>query len=92
MDIDLSRVRSGDKVILRDGSKIVVDDRGGKMPPMILTHNITVWTNKGEWSSTGYPNCPFDIVGVIYSGKRENTSQSCAASCILNAAKGVDDE
>lgn len=69
MSINLSTVRAGDKVILRDGSKIMVDDRGGKMPPMVLTHYLTVWKNDGTWSEFN-PDCKFDIVGIIYSGKR----------------------
>ena len=69
MSVDLSRVRAGDKVLLRDGSKIVVDDRGGKMPPMVLTHYLTAWANDGKWSPLN-PNCGFDIVGVIFSRSR----------------------
>ena len=69
MTIDLSRVRSGDKVLLRDGSKIVVDDRGGKMQPMVMTHYLTVWGNDGTWSKFN-PNCGFDIVGVIHGPRR----------------------
>jgi hypothetical protein len=68
MSVDLSKVRAGDKVLLRDGSKIMVDDRGGSMKPLVLTHYLTVWSNNGKWSAQ-HENCPFDIVGVIY-GKR----------------------
>ncbi len=74
MSVDLSRVRAGDKVLLRDGSKIVVDDRGGTMSPMVLTHFLSVWTNDGRWSDS-YPDCPFDIVGVIHHGGRTTRSK-----------------
>lgn len=69
MSVDLSKVRAGDKVLLRDGSKIVVDDRGGKMAPMVLTHYLSVWSNDGRWTQH-YPDCPFDIVGVICGSLR----------------------
>jgi hypothetical protein len=68
MSVDLSRVRAGDKVILRDGSKILVDDRRGTMQPMVMTHYLTTWTNDGRWSVLN-PCCGFDIVGIIYNRK-----------------------
>lgn len=68
--VDLSKVRAGDKVILRDGSKIVVDDRGGQMEPLVMTHYLSAWTNDGRWSELN-PNCGFDIVAVIYAASRE---------------------
>lgn len=69
MGVDLSRVLAGDKVLLRDGSKIVVDDRGGNVAPMVLTHYLSVWTNDGRWTEN-FPDCPFDIVGVIHGPRR----------------------
>jgi hypothetical protein len=68
MSVDLTKVRAGDKVLLRDGSKIVVDDRGGKSPLMVLTTYLSVWKNDGRWAPDTYPNCPFDVVGIIYCG------------------------
>lgn len=69
MSVDLSKVKAGDKVFLRDGSKIIVDDRGGRLPLMVFMTNLTVWKNDGTWADTN-PNCGFDIVGVIYSTNR----------------------
>jgi hypothetical protein len=69
MTVDLRRVRAGDKILLRDGSKLVVDDRGGLMSPMVLTYYLTSWKNDGRWADSN-PNCGFDIVGIIFSGKR----------------------
>ena len=71
MSVKLETVRSGDKVLLRDGSKIVVDDRGGKLPPMVMLTDLSKWQNTGEWAPLTYPNCPFDIVGVIYQARGE---------------------
>ena len=70
MRVDLSNVRTGDRVLLRDGSKIVVDDRGGHLPLMIFMTDLSKWRNDGMWAPETNPNCGFDIVGVIYSGPR----------------------
>lgn len=67
---DRSKVKAGDKVLLRDGSKIVVDDRGGKQPLMILTSYLTIWDEQGRWAVDTYPNCPFDIIAVIPQGAK----------------------
>lgn len=71
---DLSRVRAGDKVLLRDGSKIVVDDRGGTSPPMVFTTYLSVWKKNGSWAPDSYPNNPFDIVGIIYAPRERKTN------------------
>lgn len=64
MKIDLSKIKSGDKVLLRDGSKIIVDDRGGKLPLMVFMTDLSRWKPGGAWSEFN-PNCDFDIVGII---------------------------
>ncbi len=69
MPVDVSKIRVGDKVILRDGSKIIVDDRGGKLKPMVFMTYLTSWANDGTWSEYN-PNCGFDIVGVIHCANR----------------------
>ena len=75
MRVDLSKVKAGDKVLLRDGSKIIVDDRGGQLPLMVFMTNLTVWKNDGTWAETN-PNCGFDIVGVIYDSAKRALSRS----------------
>lgn len=69
MAVDTSKIRSGDKVLLRNGSKILVDDRGGKMEPMVFMTNLSVWKKDGSWAPATYPNNPFDIVGIIHVAK-----------------------
>ena len=72
MSVDLSRVRVGDKVLLRDGSKIIVDDRGGRMAPMVFMTDLSRWKPDGTWSEWN-PNCGFDIVGIIHSATRNDS-------------------
>lgn len=63
MAVDLSTLKAGDKVMLRDGSKIVVWWRNNKLG--VLTHYIDVWDNDGAWArKTNYP-CDFDIICIL---------------------------
>lgn len=68
MPVDLSKAKSGDKVLLRDGSKIILDDRGGKTKPMVFMTDLSKWQNDGTWSPL-YENCPFDIIAIIPSNE-----------------------
>lgn len=67
MPVNLENVRAGDKVLMRDGSKVTINEYEGEL--RVILQPLECWQNDGVWSPFNR-NCKFDIVGVIY-GKRK---------------------
>ena len=68
MSVNLSNVKAGDKVILRDGSKVTLNEHAGEL--RVILQPLKSWEQDGTWSRFN-PDCYLDIVGVIYYAHRE---------------------